>query len=277
MRIQSRLSIALFVAAVSFAAPAYAGGGSAKASGKASASFSIKADVAASGKEQAAIGDAAYAKGDFDYALEAYGEGFAKTRDAAFVYAMAECHKAKGDAAEAKSLFQMYLSAQGSATLKYEADAKAELGMKAESEGQGAVDTVTGIAGKVTKGATDAVAKVEAGVWTAIKVSIAGSIKGSAKAEAKAGDSAYAAGKYEDAAKSYAAAYAKSQQAVALYAGAQANAQAGHAIEARAMLEGYLATRPKGQMAADAKTLLLAVGGAMKEVVKVQVKASASA
>lgn len=258
---RSFVRIVLFTAALSV--PAFA-----KGSASATASISIQADVQASGQTDAATGDAAYAKGEFAAALEAYGEGFAKTRDAAFLYAMAECHKSLGHADEAKSMFQMYLSAQGSASLKYEADARTELGMKSE----GAVDAVKGLAKKTT----DAVAKVEAGVWSAVKISISGSVKASAKAEAKAGDEAYAAGKYEDAASSYAQAYAKSQQAIALYAAAQANAQAGHGIEARGQLEGYLASKPK-KFSKDAKTLLLAVGGSAKEVVKVSVKAKVSA
>ena len=62
---------------------------------------------------QAAAGDTAYAAGSFGAALDAYGEGFAKTRDAAFVYAMAECHKQLGHKDDAKQMFSMYLAASG--------------------------------------------------------------------------------------------------------------------------------------------------------------------
>ncbi len=257
MRTFNRLFLTTFLAAA-FAAPvAHAG------------SLAIQGDVQASAQAHASTGDAAYAKGDFEAALEAYGEGFAQTRDTAFVYAMAKCHEQLGHADEAKSMFQMYLAAKTDASLAYESDAKAELGMKAEST----VGTVTKTVGKVK----DAAFTVSAGIYTSAKVSVAAKVKASAKAEAKAADEAYAAGKYEDAATGYANAYAKSQQAIVLWAAAQANAQAGHGAEARAQLEGYLATKPKGQQAKDAKALLLAMGGSSSAIVKVSVKGKVSA
>jgi tetratricopeptide (TPR) repeat protein len=263
MRTFNRLFLTTFLS-MAFAAPlAHADSGS----------LAIKADVQVSAQTQASTGDAAYAKGDFEAALEAYGEGFATTRDTAFVYAMAKCHEQLGHADEAKSMFQMYLAAKGDATLKYESNAKAELGMKAEGAATGAVGTVTGAVGKVK----DTAFKASAGIYTAAKVSVSAKVKASAKAEAKAADEAYASAKYEDAAKGYAEAYAKSQQAILLWAAAQSNAQAGHGVEARAQLEGYLATKPKGQAKKDANALLLAMGGSSSAVVKVAVKAKVSA
>src|SRR5687767_11667082 len=100
---------------------------------KAQASFSIQVEVKAEGKGDAKAGDAAFAAGKFAAALHAYAAGFAKTKDAAFVYAMAQCHKAMGHKAQAEAMFKMYLSAGSTQTLKYEAEAKAELGMKVES------------------------------------------------------------------------------------------------------------------------------------------------
>src|SRR5687767_11049626 len=70
----------------------------------------IKADVNAKVQAQAAAGDAAYAAGNFEAALVAYGEGFAASRDAAFIYAMAQCRKSLKQADEAKAMFNMYLS-----------------------------------------------------------------------------------------------------------------------------------------------------------------------
>ena len=253
------------------AAPAYAGG-----SASASASVSIKADVDAKGTAQAAAGDALYAKGEFAAALAAYGEGFAATRDATFLYAEARCQEALGAKDEAKAMFDMYLSAGAHASLKYKSEAEAEVGAKAK----GTVGAVGGALGSVAGKAKDtvtAVADVGAGVFGAVKVSIAGSVDASAKASAQAADTAYAAGKYEEAAGAYYEAYLKSQQPVALYAEAQARAQAHDAIAARALLAGYLAAQPKGSFAKDAHTLLLALGGTADLAAKVSVSAKVSA
>src|SRR5262249_49006373 len=95
-----RLLRSLIISSLLAAAPAYAGGASASAS----VSVSIKADVDAAGTAQAAAGDALYAKGEFAAALEAYGEGFAKTRDATFLYAEARCQQALGMKDDAKAM-----------------------------------------------------------------------------------------------------------------------------------------------------------------------------
>jgi hypothetical protein len=238
----------------------------------ASVKVSIKADVNAKGAAQAAAGDAAYAAGNFQAALAAYGEGFAATRDATFVYAMAHCHKALGRADNAKTMFNMYLAAKGNATLKFKAEAEAELAGKAK----GAIGTVVGI-GKKAGEAVVKVVDVGAGVYGAVKVNISGTIAASAKVAAKAGDDAYAAGKWADASKSYLEAYVQSQQPVVLYAAAQAKAQAGAGADARGLLLGYLAAEPKGKYAADARTLLLAVGSHADVATKVSIKAKVSA
>jgi tetratricopeptide (TPR) repeat protein len=268
-----RWSFALLLAAMP-AAPALAGG--AAASGSASVSVSIKVDVNAKASTEAAAGDSAYAAAKFEVALVAYGQGFAKTRDAAFVYAMAQCHKALGHKDEAQAMFKMYLGASGQASLKYEAQAKGELGMT-EKAGKGAIGAIGGVAASAEKSTAKLVGEVGAGVYGAVKVSISTSVSASAKASAKAGDDAYAAGKYDDAAKSYGEAFASSQQAVALYAMAQAHAQAGHAVEARGALVGYLVTQPSGTFAKDAKTLLLALGGHADLAAKVSVHAKVAA
>src|SRR5688500_12643166 len=116
MRTFNRLSLIALLSAALAAPVAHAD------QAAASGSVSIKADVQASGQSSAATGDALYAKGELEAALVAYGEGFAESRDAAFIYAMARCHESLGHAAEAKAMFEMYLSAQGSATLKYESE-----------------------------------------------------------------------------------------------------------------------------------------------------------
>lgn len=266
-----RLSFVL----AALAAPSAAVAGDAKATGSASASVSvsIQADVSAKARAQAAAGDAAYAAGKLEAALAAYGEGFAMTRDTAFVYAMAKCHQALGHKSEAQAMFQMYLSASNSATLKYKAEAEAAIGASAKG--------AAGAIGGALKGAKNATAKavtaVGAGVYGAVKLSLAASVDAKAKASAQAGDTAYASGKYADAAKSYAEAFAQSQQAVALYARAQAEAQAGNAVAARGALIGYLAAQPKGAYASDAKTLLLALGGRADMAARVTVSAKVSA
>jgi len=261
-------AIALFVLIAAPAVPAFAdakGGVAAQASVK----VSIKADVDAKGAAKAGAGDAAYAAGDFQAALAAYGEGFAQTRDASFIYAMAQCHKALGAKDQAKVMFEMYLASNAKASLKYKADVEAELTAKAK----GALGTVTG---KV-KDVAIKVADVGGGVYGAAKIGIGGSMSAAASVSAKAGDAAYASAKYGDAAKSYLEAYAQSQQTVALYAAAQAKAQAGAGAEARGLLLGYLAAEPNGKYAKDARTLLLAVGGDVKASTKISVKANVHA
>jgi hypothetical protein len=267
MRLITRLSVILLSTAL-FVTPVAAD----TVKGSASATVAIKANVDASGQAHAAAADALYAKGEFEAALVAYGEGFAATRDAAFVYAMAECHKALGHKAEAKAMFEMYLAASGGAALEYESQAKAELGIAAEGA-KGAVGKVTGT---VKKTAKKAVFTVKGGIYSAVELSVAAKMKASAKAEAEAADAAYASKKYAEAGQGYLAAYAKSQQTIALYAAAQAHAQAGNAVEARALLLGYLQSKPKAY-AAESKQLLLALGGSASGTVKVSVKAKVSA
>jgi hypothetical protein len=233
----------------------------------ADSAVAIKADVQVKAQAQASTGDAAYAAGNFEAALVAYGEGFAATRDAAFIYAMAQCRKSLKQADDAKAMFNMYLSAKGSATLKYKAEAEAELGAKTSGAVVGAL--------KTAKNATIKIVDVGAGVWSATKVTISASVNASAKVAAKAGDEAYAAAKYEDAAKSYLEAYAASQQTVALYAAGQAKAQVGDAAAARGLLLGYLAASASGAQAKDAKTLLLAIGGSAKVAAKVKIGVAA--
>ncbi len=264
----SRFSrIALVLASLAVASPSFADGG------KASATISIKADVSAKGTAQATSGDAAYAAGKFDVALAAYGAGFATARDSAFIYAMAECHKALGHKDDAQAMFKMYLGASNSATAKYKGDAEAEMGVVAK----GSKSAVGGVLGSVKDTTTKIVTDVGGGVYSVAKVSISSSVSASAKASAKAGDDAYAAGKFEDAAKSYAEAYTSSQQAAALYAEAQAKAQAGHGVEAKGALAGYLVAQPNGTYAKDAQTLLLALGGRAQLATKVSVKAKVAA
>jgi tetratricopeptide (TPR) repeat protein len=241
--------------------------GDAKVSG--SAQVTIQADVNAKAKAQAAAGDAAYAAGKFEAALAVYGEGFAQTRDAAFIYAIAQTHKAMGHKDEAKVMFETYLSASGDAAAKYKANVEAELGIKAKS-------AATKLVGGV-KDTAKVVVNTSTGIYSAAKVSLEASIDAKAKAEAKAADTAYAAAKYEEASTQYLAAYAKSQSSVALYGAAQAKAQAGKGAEARGLLLGYIAAQPNGKYAKDSKALLLAIGGDAKMATKVTVKGKVDA
>ncbi len=274
MSFASRFLFACVLAVAPAAAPAQPIGAGAGA--KVRVSVSIKADVAAAGQPKAAVGDTLYAAGDVEGALVAYGEGFATTRDTAFVYAMARCHEAAGRGADAKAMFQMYLGASGSGTLKYKSDAEGAIGAGAGAA-KGAVDKVGALGGRAKDAAGATIAAVGGGVYTAAKVSVSAQVNAKAKARARAADTAYAAGKFEEAAKGYAEAYARSQQSVALYAAAQAKAQAGDAIGARAMLHGYLAANPSGTYAKDAGTLLLALGGNASATTKVTVKARVDA
>lgn len=245
--------------------------GSAQAA--AAAAVSIQADVQASGKADAAIGDKLYAAGDYVAALAAYGDGFAKAKDASFIYAEAACHKALGHKAEAETMFKMYLSAGKEETLKYAGEAKAALGGvknvgKALLGGlTGAVTTVASVTGGVVFG-----------IFNVLKVSVAGEITdAAAKAKAQAGDAAYEAKNFAAAAKAYGEAYAAGEPAVALFAEGSAEAQVGHTADARALLSGYLSAEPKGKHADEARQLLLAIGGLGADIPKVAVKAKAGA
>lgn len=271
----TRLSFVLALM-IAPAAPVMAGGAAAGASAQASVSISIKADVNAKAQAEAAAGDAAFAAGKLEVALAAYGDGFAKTRDTAFIYAMAQCHKALGHKDEAKAMFQMYLGGSEKGAFKFEAEAKGELGMTAKA-GKSAIGAVGGTLASAGKATVGVVGAVGGGVYGAVKVSVSASIDAAGKASAKAGDEAYAAGKYEDAAKAYGEAFVKTQASAALYAHAQAQAQAGHAIEARGALAGYLAAQPSGSFAKDAKTLMLAIGGRADLATKIAVSAKVSA
>ena len=284
----TRLVIALSLALAPAAAVAGPGdGATGSAAGSATASASVKvsiaADVSAPGKAYAAAGDKAYAAGDMEAALAAYGQGFATTRDTAFVYAMARAHEAAGHKAEAQSMFQMYLNASNQASLKYKGEAQGAVGAGAQAgagvkaDAKAALGSVAGLGSKAVGAAKGAVADVGAGVYGAVKLSIAGSMSGAAKAKAKTADTAYAAGNYEAASKGYLEAYAAQQQPVALYAAAQAKAQAGDAVTARVLLQGYVTAQPKGTYAKDANTLLLALGGSANASATANIKTGVTA
>jgi hypothetical protein len=267
MSIKRILHVAFLTLAIGTASQSSAEAAGAAAS--ASVSVSVAADVSAAGKVQAAAGDAAYAAGNFHAALFAYGEAFAKTRDAALIYAEAQCHQALAEKAEAEAMFKMYLAAADHAKLKYEAEAKAALG-GAKSVGKKALGVVTGAAGAVA----DLTLAVAGGVYGVLKLSVAAELDASVKAQAEAADAAYAAAKWGEAAKGYAAAFFSSENPVALFAEAEAEAQAGHAAAARALLQGALQAGLKGKHVEEAKHLMLAVGGGSAQaMVKVAVKA----
>lgn len=242
----------------------------------AAAGISVQADVQTSAKAEAALGDKLYAAGDYVGALAAYGDGFVKTKDAAFLYAEGACQQALKHKGEAEALFKMYLSSGAEASLKYANEAKAALGTL-KSAGSAVIGGLTG-AVTGTVGAVGSVAgKVVSGLFSGLKVAIAGEIDAAAKVKAQAGDAAYAAKNFAEAAKAYGEAYATSEPSVALFAQGSAEAQAGHSVEARALLGGYLAAEPKGKHADEAKQLLLAIGGMGAEIPQLAVKAKAAA
>src|SRR3954469_9976594 len=143
----SGILVALLGAAPLAAPIAHAQPATAAASGSVDVKLSIKADVGARGATQAAAGDAAYAAGNYEAALAAYGEGFAATRDSAFIYAQARCHKALGHKDQASAMFKMYLAASGGASLKYRSEAEAEVGGKAKASTGAATGAVGGLLG----------------------------------------------------------------------------------------------------------------------------------
>lgn len=243
----------------------------------ASASVAVAVDVSAAGKAAAALGDKLYAAGDYKGALLAYGDGFAKTRDAAFIYASAQCHSALAHKDDAETMFKMYLAAAGKTKLKYETEAKAALG-GAKGVGKAVVGGIVGAAKAVGGTVLDLTGFLAGGIYSALKVSIAAEIEAGAKAKAEAADAAYAAAKYGEAAKSYAQVFASAENPVALFAQAQAEAQAGHAAEARALMNGYLTAVSKGKHVDEAKQLMLAMGGAASSAsATVAVKAKVAA
>lgn len=243
----------------------------------AAASVSIQADVQASAKAAAVLGDQLYASGDYVGALTAYGNGFAKAKDSAFIYAEAACHKALGHKAEAETMFKMYLSSGKEEALKYAGDAKAALG-GVKNAGKALIGGLTGAVTGTVGAVANVTGTVVFGIFGALKVSVAGEIKdAAAKAKAEAGDAAYLAKNFAAAAKSYGEAFATGEPAVALFAEGSAEAQAGNVTDARALLTGYLSAAPKGKHAEDARQLLLAIGGLGAEIPKVVVKGKASA
>ena len=245
------------------------------AEASAAASVAVAVDVSAAGKAAAALGDRLYAAGDFRAALLAYGDAFAKTHDAAVIYAQAQCHSALEHKAEAEAMFKMYLAAAGSAKLKYEAEAKAALS-GAKSVGKKVIGGITGVITGTAGLVADLTLGIAGGIYGVLKLSIAAEIEGAAKAKAEAADAAYAAAKWGEAAKNYGAAFFSSENPIALFAQAQAEAQAGHAAEARSLISGYLQAGAKGKRAEEAKQLLLAMGGSAEVVAKVAVKAKAA-
>ncbi len=243
----------------------------------AAASVAVAVDVSAAGKAAAAVGDKAYAAGDFKAALLAYGDAFAKTHDAVLIYAEAQCHQGLAHKAEAETMFKMYLAAGAKTTLKYENEAKAALG-GAKSLGKKVIGGITGAVTTTAGAVADLTIGVAGGVYGVLKLSIAAELEAGAKAKAQAADAAYAAARWDEAAKGYGEAFFSSENPIALFAQAEAEAQAGRAAEARALLQGYLQAGAKSKYAEEAKQLLLAVGGASAEVAtKVAIKGKVAA
>lgn len=223
--------------------PAFAQSGSASASVK----VSISVDVSVSAKAKAELADKLYAAGDFAGALKVYAEGYATFKDAAFLYAQAQCHVALGNAAEAKALFEQYLALGAKVALTFKAEAETGLSnVKAKlAAGLGA-----GVkAGAKIAGALNPIPKFQAAAEVALTL----------KAEVKAADALYALGKYDEALKAYAAIYLKSPEPILLYAQAQCHIALDHRYEAVALLQGALsAGLPKYK--ADIEAALTSLG-----------------
>lgn len=266
------MSIKRGLFATLFALSLSAGSVTEAAEASAAASVAVAVDVSAAGKAAAALGDKAYAAGDFRAALAAYGEAFAKTHDAAIIYAEAQCHNALEHKAEAEAMFKMYLAAAGSAKLKYENEAKAALS-GAKSVGKKVLGGITGVVTGTVGLVADLTLGIAGGIYGVLKLSIAAELEGAAKVKAEAADAAYAAAKWGDAAKNYGAAFFSSENPIALFAQAQAEAQAGNAAAARSLIAGYLQAGAKGKHVEEAKQLLLAMGGSAEVVAKLAVKA----
>ncbi len=263
-------------AALVFAAPSYA-------LALANAAVSVAAEVSGEGKDDAETGDKAYAAGDFKAALAAYGEGFSETQDPDFIWAIAKTQQALGKKAEAKALFSTYLKSGEKA---HEAEASKESGVKVAATGAvrsagglggalgGVVDTGSGAVATVVSGADN----LKIALYQSLKVDVSDRVGANAEAKtaAESGDQAYAAGKFQEADKSYDQAYEKSEAAAALFAEGMADARAGDGAEARAELAGYLATGAKGAEADKAKEILLAVGGSLDTVAKVSISGKVS-
>src|SRR4029079_4270152 len=94
----------------------------------ASVKVSISVDVSVSAKLKAEAADKLYLAGDFAGALKLYAEGYATFKDAAFLYAQAQCQRSLGQLEQAKASFDGYLALGAKASLKYKADAEAGLG-----------------------------------------------------------------------------------------------------------------------------------------------------
>jgi tetratricopeptide (TPR) repeat protein len=235
-------------------------------SGSASASVSVKIsiDVSVSAKASAEAADKLYAAGDFAGALKLYAEGYAKFKDAAFLYAQAQCNVALNNALAAKALFEEYLSLGAKVTLKFKAEAETGLSsMKAKlSAGVGAgIDAGAKIAGVLRPNAS---------------LSIAAEVPALLKPEVKIADEFYAAGKFELALKAYAAAHFKSPEPVLLYAQAQCHIALDQRYEAISLLRASLSTGTL-KFKADAEAALGKLGAVGSAAVALSISASVSA
>lgn len=129
-------------------------------------SVSVAADISGDLRAEAVQADNLYATGDYAAALAAYAKIYAKTKASALLYAQAQCYARMNKAAEAKAMFKSYLDAGAEASLKYAAEAKAEL----EDLDGGAIagaGVVGATTGKVRGGAGAAVGAIGAGAGAA--------------------------------------------------------------------------------------------------------------
>jgi tetratricopeptide (TPR) repeat protein len=236
------------------------------AEGSATAKVSISLDVSVTAKVKAEAADKLYAAGDYKGAIKLYQEGYDTYKDAAFLYAKAQCEKALGQAADAKKDFDAYLALGTKVTLKYKAEA--ETGVKEVSS------AVIGVVGGV---ATGVVGATKATLTFASSLSISANVSVEAQASAKSGDDAYAAGKYQEAKKYYAEAAAKKPEPTFLYAEAQCELAAGHKSEAIGLLQGYLSAKGTLKYKKEAQASLKELKAKSKEKIKVSVAASVSA
>ena len=116
----------------------------------------IAADVAAPARTIAMKADNLFAAGELAAAARLYAEGYAASKDPAFLYAQAQCHASLGQMAEARALFESYLDAGAGATLKYGGRARAALGSlggRVKGGAGAAVGGAANLAGGVAGGA----------------------------------------------------------------------------------------------------------------------------
>jgi predicted Zn-dependent protease len=185
--------------------------------------LSIAGSVSGGAKAKAKAGDTAYAGKNYQQASASYLEAYAQSQQPVALYAAAQARAQAGDAITARVLLQGYVNAQPKGTYAKDAN-KLLLALGGSANASATAGLKTGVA---------------------------------------AGDAAFRAGKYLDAAKAYGEAHAKAEaNTTLLYARGMAELYAGNVAEARKDLQAYVAASGNLEFKVQAQATLRATAKA---------------